>query len=94
MISIITCTEIQCVIFIWNTLHDNGVSMWTLQQLICMRHRTRDIRDSYVSPQLLVKEGGRDLLFLTLNDGRSCLYISASKGHLAVVEVSVCRPGV
>ena len=41
------------------------------------------------SPQLLVKEGGRDLLFLTSNDGASCLNIAACNGHLAVVEVSV-----
>ena len=43
-----------------------------------------------MSPQLLVKEGGRDLLFLTRNDGISCLYMAAQYGHLAVVEVSVC----
>ena len=40
-----------------------------------------------MSPQLLVKEGGRDLLFLTRNDGISCLYMAAQYGHLAVVEV-------
>ncbi len=43
-----------------------------------------------MSPQLLVKEGGRDLLFLTDNDGDSCLRMAAQNGHLAVVEVSVC----
>jgi hypothetical protein len=42
-----------------------------------------------MSPQLLVKEGGRDLLFLTNNDGASCLYMAAQHGHFVVVEVSV-----
>ena len=39
------CDVIQCVVFILNTLHGNGVSMCTLQQLICMRHRPRDRAD-------------------------------------------------
>jgi hypothetical protein len=38
---------------------------------------------------LLIKEGGRDLLFLTDNNGASCLWIAAQNGHLEVVEVSV-----
>jgi hypothetical protein len=44
----------------------------------------------YISPQLLVKQGGHDLLFLTRNTCVSCLYIVAQEGNLTVVEVSVC----
>jgi ankyrin repeat protein len=43
--------------------------------------------------ELLIKEGGRDLLFLTNNDGTSCLYMAAYMGHIAVVELLIKEGG-
>ena len=48
------------------------------------------IDDSTYQPQLLVKEGGRELLLLTNKNGDSCLFIAAENGHITVVEVRVC----
>ena len=45
IISTITCEEISCVIFIRNTLRDNGVFLCTLQQLICIRYSGCDRTD-------------------------------------------------
>ena len=54
-----------------------------------MTDQTRGLT-THISPQLLVKEGGRDLLFLKSKIGASCLSMAAQEGHLEVVEVSVC----
>jgi len=45
--------------------------------------------DAHISPQLLVKEGGRELIFLLKTDGFSCLNVAAHKGCMTVVEVRV-----
>jgi hypothetical protein len=41
----------------------------------------------HISPQLLLKHGGKDLLMLKRNDGTSCLYWPAREGHSEVVRV-------
>ena len=41
----------------------------------------------YISSQLLLKHGGKDLLLLKRNNGGSCLYWPAQDGHSEVVRV-------
>jgi hypothetical protein len=38
----------------------------------------------------LLKAGGTTLLMYVHNDGTSCLYAAAKRGHSAVAEVYVC----
>ena len=37
--------------------------------------------------QMLVEAGGKDLLMLPTNDGRSCLYAAAENGHDGMAKV-------
>ena len=41
----------------------------------------------HISPQLLLKHGGKDLLMLKRHTGGSCLVWPAQKGHSEVVRV-------
>jgi len=41
--------------------------------------------------QMMLKAGGTPLLMYVHNDGTSCLYAAAKRGHSAVAEVYVCR---
>jgi ankyrin repeat protein len=43
--------------------------------------------------ELLIKEGGRELLFLTNNNGTSCLFMAAYMGHIPVVELLIKEGG-
>jgi len=43
--------------------------------------------------QMLVEAGGKDLLMLTNNNGRSCLFVAAQQGRdgMAKVRQGMCR---